>query len=98
LLPIEFNTHVKWQFFKDFWAKADFFAFGGARYLTPDGQALKGNSGADLNAGVEFKVLKQLNLWFQMNNIFNNKYERWHQYPVYGFNVLGGVVFTFGQH
>jgi hypothetical protein len=97
LLPIEFNTHLKWQAFKDFWAKVDFFAFGGARYLTADGNALKGNSGADLNAGVEFKILKQLNLWFQMNNVFNNKYERWHQYPVYGFNVLGGVVFTFGQ-
>lgn len=97
LLPMEFNTHLKWQAFKDFWAKVDFFAFDGARYLTADGKAFKGDSGADLNAGVEFRILRQLNLWFQMNNIFNNKYERWHQYPVYGFNVLGGIVFTFGQ-
>ncbi|MBS1664936.1 MAG: hypothetical protein JST68_28070, partial [Bacteroidetes bacterium] len=97
LLPVEFNTHIKWQAFKDFWAKVDFFAFDGARYLTGDGKAFKGDGGADLNAGVEFKILKQLNLWFQMNNIFNNKYERWHQYQVYGFNVLGGIIFTFGQ-
>lgn len=97
LLPVEFNTHLKWEAFKDFWAKVDFFAFDGARYLTADGKAFKGDSGADLNAGVEFRILKQLNLWFQMNNIFNNKYERWHQYPVYGFNVLGGIIFTFGQ-
>lgn len=95
LLPVELNTHLKWQAFKDFWAKVDFFTFTGARYLTPDGKAFKGDSGADMNAGVEFRILRQLNLWFQMNNIFNNKYERWHQYPVYGFNVLGGVVFTF---
>lgn len=97
LLPIEFNTHLKWEAFKDFWAKIDFYTFTGARYLTNDGKSFKGDSGADLNAGVEFKILKQLNLWFQMNNIFNNKYERWHQYQVYGFNVLGGVIFTFGQ-
>ena len=97
LLPMEFNTHVKWQIFKEFWAKADFFAFDGARYLTADGKAFKGGGGADMNAGVEFRILRQLNLWFQMNNIFNNKYERWHQYQVYGFNVLGGIVFTFGQ-
>jgi hypothetical protein len=97
LLPMEFNTHVKWQIFKEFWAKADFFAFDGARYLTADGKAFKGGGGADLNAGVEFRILRQLNLWFQMNNIFDNKYERWHQYQVYGFNVLGGIVFTFGQ-
>ncbi|HMI64114.1 MAG TPA: hypothetical protein VK518_24525, partial [Puia sp.] len=97
LLPMEFNTHLKWQIFKEFWAKADFFAFDGARYLTADGKAFKGAGGADLNAGVEFRILRQLNLWFQMNNIFDNKYERWHQYQVYGFNVLGGIVFTFGQ-
>ncbi|HEY4290616.1 MAG TPA: hypothetical protein VGN00_26135 [Puia sp.] len=97
LLPMEFNTHVKWQAFKDFWVKADLFTFDGARYLTGDGKAFKGGKATDMNAGVEFRILRQLNLWFQMNNIFNNKYERWHQYPVYGFNVLGGIVFTFGQ-
>jgi hypothetical protein len=97
LLPMEFNTHLKWQAFKDFWVKADLFTFDGARYLTADGKAFKGGKATDMNAGVEFRILRQLNLWFQMNNIFNNKYERWHQYPVYGFNVLGGIVFTFGQ-
>jgi hypothetical protein len=97
LLPVEFNTHFKWEAFKDFWAKADLFAFSGAQYRSVDGNSFKGNNGADMNAGVEFKILRQLNLWFQMNNIFNNKYERWHQYQVYGFNVLGGIVFTFGQ-
>jgi len=32
-----------------------------------------------------------------MNNIFNNQYERWHQYKVYGFNILGGIIFSFGE-
>jgi hypothetical protein len=32
-----------------------------------------------------------------MNNLFNNRYERWNQYPVFGFNVLGGVTFAFNQ-
>ena len=30
-----------------------------------------------------------------MNNIFDDKYQRWNQYQVYGFNLLGGVVFSF---
>ena len=58
---------------------------------------LRGIAGVDLNAGVEFRITRQLNLWFQMNNLFNDKYERWHQYQVYGFNLLGGIVFSFGQ-
>jgi hypothetical protein len=97
LLPVEFNTSVKWQFFKDFWAKADLFAFNGDQYRASNGASFKGNSGVDMNAGVEYRITRQLNLWFQMNNLFNDKYERWHQYPVYGINVLGGIVFSFGQ-
>lgn len=96
LLPVEFKTALKWEAFKDFWAKLDLYTFDGAQYRAPNGVAFKGDNGADMNAGVEFRILRQLNLWFQMNNIFNDKYERWHQYPVYGFNVLGGIVFTFG--
>jgi outer membrane cobalamin receptor len=97
LLPVEFNTSLKWQPFKDFWAKMDLFAFNGDQYRAANGESFKGNSGVDMNAGVEYRITRQLNLWFQMNNIFNDKYERWHQYPVYGINVLGGIVFSFGQ-
>ncbi|MDR3714532.1 MAG: hypothetical protein P4L51_17095 [Puia sp.] len=97
MLPLEFTTTMKWQVIKDFWVKADLWAWDGAEYRGRTGGAYKGNSAADLNGGVEFRIFRQLNLWFQMNNIFNNKYERWHQYPVYGFNFLGGIVFSFGQ-
>jgi len=98
LLPVEASAHLKWQAFKDFWAKLDFYTFTAAQYRSPtDGVSFKGDNGADMNAGVEFRITRMLNLWFQMNNIFNNKYERWHQYPVYGFNVLGGIIFSFGD-
>jgi hypothetical protein len=30
-----------------------------------------------------------------MNNLLNNTYQRWNQYNVLGFNVLGGVVYSF---
>lgn len=96
LLPFEFKTALKWEAFKDFWAKVDLYTFDGAQYRAPNGVAFKGGTGTDMNAGVEFRILRQLNLWFQMNNLFNDKYERWHQYQVYGFNVLGGIVFSFG--
>jgi hypothetical protein len=95
LLPLEFNTNLKWQAFKDFWAKVDLFAFDGAQYRASDGTSFKGDGAVDLNAGVEFRITRQLNLWVQMNNLFNKKYERWHQYPVYGFNMMGGIVFSF---
>ena len=51
----------------------------------------------DLNAGAEFSFLPQWKAWLQFNNVFNNKYQRWNQYPVLGFNMLPGVVYSFGQ-
>jgi len=97
LLPFEFTTALRWQILKDLWLKSDLWAFDGAPYLDKDGSSHTGDRGLDLNAGVEFRITKQVNLWFQMNNIFNNKYERWHQYQVYGINILGGVIFSFAQ-
>ncbi|WP_341843524.1 hypothetical protein [Chitinophaga caseinilytica] len=49
----------------------------------------------DLNAGAEYNVTKNFNLWFNVNNMFSSKYERWHGYPSYGLNVLGGVTVKF---
>jgi len=51
----------------------------------------------DMNAGLEFRITKNLNLWSQFNNLFNKEYQRWNQYPVYGFNFVAGVVFSFAQ-
>lgn len=96
LLPVEFTTTLRWQILRDLWIKGDLWAFGGAPYLAKDGGIHNNPAGGlDLNAGIEFRITKQLNLWLQMDNIFNNKYERWHQYQVYGFNILGGIIFSF---
>ncbi|GAC1448547.1 MAG: hypothetical protein NVSMB7_10110 [Chitinophagaceae bacterium] len=101
LVPLELSSSLRWQLFKDFFLKGDLYGYGGAPYRDRVSPTVykdaTGQSGVDVNAGVEFKVTKALNLWLQMNNIFNDKYQRWHQYPVYGFNILGGIVFSFDQ-
>jgi hypothetical protein len=97
LLPLEFTTTMRWQILKDLWLKADLWAFEGAYWRYLDTQVSSGGGGFDVNAGLEFRIAKQLNLWLQMNNLFNDKYQRWNQYSVYGFNILGGVIFSFGR-
>lgn len=98
LLPMEFNTSLKWRLMKDLWLRGDLFAWDGAQFRSKDGQsAFKGDGGVDLSTGLEFRITRQFNLWVQMNNILNNRYERWNQYQAYGFNILGGIVYSFGQ-
>lgn len=93
LLPVELNGSLRWRLIKNLQLKADLYAWDGPAYRTKEGEARKGDKAFDLNAGLEFKVLPALDLFFQMNNVFNNRYMRWNQYETYGFQVLGGVVF-----
>ena len=97
LAPLEFKTALRLQIIKDLWLKTDLFAWSGAQYLKKDGSSGKLSGVTDLNAGLEFKITKNINLWTQFNNIFNKEYQRWNQYPVYGFNFVGGVIFSFDQ-
>lgn len=97
LLPVELNASMRLQAVKDLWFTTDLFAWTGAKYMKSDGSAGELGGAFDLNAGLEFRITKYLNLWTQFNNIFNQQYQRWNQYPVYGFNFTGGVVFSFNQ-
>jgi hypothetical protein len=97
LLPLEFTTKMRIQVLKDLFVTSDLFAFDGPWYQKTDGDAKQMDGALDLSAGAEFKILKNVKLWAQFNNIFNKEYQRWNQYPVYGFGFLGGVVFSFAQ-
>jgi hypothetical protein len=96
LLPLEWKTDMRVQVLKDLYVNSTLYIFDG-----PWSRTKAGNknlpAATDLSAGLEFKVYKNIKLWMQFNNVFNKEYQRWNQYPVYGFNFLGGVVFSFAQ-
>ncbi|MFT3704759.1 MAG: hypothetical protein QM802_20505 [Agriterribacter sp.] len=97
VVPRRLDAALRWKILKDLWVKSDLFFFEGAKFLNRDGSVETERSPVDLNAGLEFRVTKNVNLWVQTNNIFNNTYQRWNQYEVYGFNILGGIVFNFSK-
>jgi hypothetical protein len=95
LLPLELTGSLKWKLLKDLQMKADVFLWDGNAYRDKGSELRKSDPAADLNMGAEFTVMPRLNLWIQMNNLLNNTYQRWNQYSVLGFNVLGGIVYSF---
>ena len=95
LLPLEITGSLRYKITRDVSVKSDLFFWDGSYYRTGNLGTQKLNPALDFNAGAEFSVLPKLNLWIQFNNIFNNQYQRWNQYQVLGFNVLGGVVYSF---
>ena len=95
-VPMEFNGAVRWWAFDKLLLKGDLYLFGGGHYLergNNNGQPFSG--GSDLSAGAEYKINKQFSAFLDVNNIFDNRYERWHRYEVYGLNLLGGIIIRF---
>jgi len=94
LLPVELNSSFRAKWFDKLTTKADLFLFS-APWVQNKGKTERGNGGVDLSLGIEFAVTRKAHLWLQFNNLVNNQYQRWNQYPVLGFQALGGVIFTF---
>lgn len=94
LIPVQLTGSFRWNAFKQVLLKADLFAFSGVPALVKNVTETK-TKGTDLSAGAEFKITKKFSAWLDLNNILNNKYQRWNNYPVYGLNVIGGIIAHF---
>jgi hypothetical protein len=94
-LPFELNGSLRWQAFKTLLLKSDLMAFTGGPYLTKGNVTKSLSGGADLSAGAELSLAKHISLWIDINNILNDKYQRWNGYEVYGINVVGGLLVKF---
>jgi hypothetical protein len=50
---------------------------------------------ADLSGGVQYKASSRFIVFVHVNNLLNGTNQTWLYYPDYGFNVFGGVGFSF---
>ncbi|MEJ7821584.1 MAG: hypothetical protein WKF85_04640, partial [Chitinophagaceae bacterium] len=94
LIPLQLTGSFRWNAFKQVLLKADLFAFSGTPAISNNNTEIK-LKGTDLSAGGEFKINKKFSAWLDFNNILDNKYQRFNNYPVYGLNVIGGIIVHF---
>lgn len=95
LFPLKFTSSFRWNAFKQLLLKGDLFAFSGAKALLKNADERNMKGGTDLSAGAEFKINKQFSAWLDFDNLLNSKYERWNNYPVYGLQIIGGILVHF---
>lgn len=101
----EFTVRGKYNLFNKLVAQVDVNLQGGRRALVfEDGVDVKLENGqyvlslgylADANLGLEYLYNNRISAFFQMNNIAAQRYARWNNYPVMGFQVMGGFTFKF---
>jgi len=48
---------------------------------------------ADANLSLEYRYNKRISAFLQFNNLAGQRYKRWYNTPVQGFQVMGGVTF-----
>ncbi len=104
LPQVKFTFRGNYNLFDKFYVKADFTFMDGRKspkgILAPDASQSDSdnfNLGlvADANLGLEYRYNRRISAFAQFNNIANQKYMRFYNYPVFGFQVLGGVTFAF---
>jgi len=96
LLPVQVKGGLTWKPAERFKITAECLAWRGGVYkrnITGDKGRLP--SVIDLNTGAEFRVKDGIFTWIQFSNLLNTNYQRWYQYPVFGFQVHGGIKLTF---
>jgi hypothetical protein len=104
LPELKFTLRGSYNIYDKLYAKLDFNMETGRKspngILNPDASQSEDvlfNTGiiADANLHLEYRYNRRISAFVQFNNIANQKYQRWLNYPVYGFQVLGGVTIGF---
>jgi outer membrane receptor protein involved in Fe transport len=49
----------------------------------------------DINIGAEYRYSERLSAFLNLNNIANQRYYRWNNYPNQRFNLLAGLTWAF---
>ncbi len=93
--PLDYELSGQYKFGEKIKVHASIFGFNQRDYLiyneqgAPETKKLDGI--LDLNAGINYRFSKGFSAFFDFNNILSQEYEYWHNYPVRGFHLTGGV-------
>ncbi|MCB9252497.1 MAG: hypothetical protein H6605_08495 [Flavobacteriales bacterium] len=92
----EWNTSVSAKVTENLRLKGKFFVIGNRRSLTAgELSSTELKPIFDLNIGADYQYNKRLSIFADLNNVTNQTYQRWSNYPVYGLNGIAGITFSF---
>ncbi len=67
----------------------------GRKAQNKDHEIVKLKNIVDLSLHAEYKYNEHLGAFLSLNNLLNQRYEQWYQYPSYRFNALIGASYAF---
>lgn len=73
----------------------DLFFFSGWKTRLQNNEAQTLKAAFDLNLHADYHFSPHFAAFLNLNNLINNKYQRFNYYPVYGINFVGGIMLRF---
>jgi len=90
------NFTGSYNFNDRFFVYTDIYHIGGLRAQGPaDSSVIELDNIFDLNLKFDYRIFDNFSAFLSFNNILSQNYERYHRYQVRGFNVLGGITYSF---
>ncbi len=77
------------------WKLGSTFHFMGARSALFNNQIYRLKPAPDLNMQANYRISDALEVYARLENVFNNRYEPWLNYPVQGSQLFGGITLKF---
>lgn len=75
--------------------QAGFNALSGIQEVDENGDIAELDGIFNANIGAEYMITENFGAFINANNLANQEFERWKNYPSTGFNILGGIVFSY---
>lgn len=92
---IQLKGDITVQPMEKLWLSGYVFYLDGIHSIDSKGFVISHGPVFDLGIGANYAILNRLNLFLQINNVLNSKYERWQGYQAYGINIYGGLQLKF---
>ncbi len=96
-VPLQFDVYAKYVYDNTLLLRADLLSRSGTTALSTDASETKLSGAFDLNLHANYLINNRWSVFLEGNNLLNNKYQRWNNYPNFGLNVLGGIVYSFNK-
>ncbi len=87
-----------YNFANKVWIGAEVYLFG-PRTMTLSNDSIpveiKQGIVADVNLSAEYRFSKRLSVFLELNNLLDNRWQRWYNYQERPFDIKGGLTFSF---
>ena len=95
ILPFEFNSQLNWVYNKKLQLEASGQFWTGSKTSAGLGNAYQLNNTFVLNAGMQYTISDHWTFWGKGENLLNQQYQRWANYPSLGVQIVAGIQYKF---